>query len=352
MRAEPVRETLQGVFSSSYRRLVVQLHGVVGDAAEAEDLVQEAFVRASAAGSRFRHVENPEAWLRTTAVDLHRNRWRRLRNRSAARARMDAPAGLPGPEEHVELPDFEQVVKRGHRLRRRRAAMAAGAAALGIALAGYLAGTLREPEAGRPVDGHDDVVETKPYGTGTELELEAGTYEILVGDDMTPTVAFVTLPEGWFGWRGPLRLVDDDSEASVLVLDVAEVVTRPCQPLWFGMEDVGEGPESLVRALRGMPRHQVLQPPEPDDRFGHPATHLRVRALATASCPGGEDFAVWRTDKGLIPTRPLLVTDLWVVDVEGHQVLVAAGRTPAVSPWVLAEQEDVLASVRLERGKG
>jgi RNA polymerase sigma-70 factor (ECF subfamily) len=64
------------VFEASYRRLVVQLYGVVGDLTEAEDLVQEAFVRAAGAGRRFVNVDNHEAWLRRTAVNLYRNRWR------------------------------------------------------------------------------------------------------------------------------------------------------------------------------------------------------------------------------------------------------------------------------------
>ena len=48
-----VEATLGETFHRSYRRLVVQMYGVVGDLGEAEDLVQEAFVRAAAAGRRF-----------------------------------------------------------------------------------------------------------------------------------------------------------------------------------------------------------------------------------------------------------------------------------------------------------
>jgi len=96
-------DVLREVFEGSYRRLVVQLYAVTGDSAEAEDLVQEAFVRAAAAGRRFLQVENHEAWLRTAAINLHRNRWRKMRNLSKIRYRLERPTDLPGLEEHVAV---------------------------------------------------------------------------------------------------------------------------------------------------------------------------------------------------------------------------------------------------------
>ncbi|MBF4762838.1 SigE family RNA polymerase sigma factor [Nocardioides islandensis] len=93
------------VFAASYRRLVVQLYGVTGNAGEAEDLVQEAFVRAYAAGARFRRVDNPEAWLRVTAINLHRTRWRKMRNFARIKDRITGPPDLPGLEEHWEVVD-------------------------------------------------------------------------------------------------------------------------------------------------------------------------------------------------------------------------------------------------------
>jgi len=95
--------TLAEVFASSYRRLVVQMYGVVGNASEAEDLVQEAFVRASAARGRFARVDNPEAWLRTTALNLHRNRWRKRRNFIRVREQLVQPVDLDGLEEHLAV---------------------------------------------------------------------------------------------------------------------------------------------------------------------------------------------------------------------------------------------------------
>jgi RNA polymerase sigma-70 factor, ECF subfamily len=99
------RFTLREVFDLSYRRLVVQLYAVVGDGGEAEDLVQEAFVRASASGARFLRVDNPEAWLRRTAINLHRNRWRKLRNFARIRQQLETPNDLPGLDEHLVVVD-------------------------------------------------------------------------------------------------------------------------------------------------------------------------------------------------------------------------------------------------------
>jgi RNA polymerase sigma-70 factor, ECF subfamily len=98
--------TLSEVFDASYRRLVVQMYGVVGNAGEAEDLVQEAFVRASASGARFLRVDNPEAWLRRTAVNLHRNRWRKVRNFARIRPQLKVRDGdLPGLDQHLMVVD-------------------------------------------------------------------------------------------------------------------------------------------------------------------------------------------------------------------------------------------------------
>ena len=71
-------EQVQQVYAASYRRLVAQLTGVTGDPVEAEDVVMEAFARAVNRPRTFASVDNPEAWLRTVAVNLARSRWRRL----------------------------------------------------------------------------------------------------------------------------------------------------------------------------------------------------------------------------------------------------------------------------------
>jgi RNA polymerase sigma-70 factor (ECF subfamily) len=104
------------IFVASYRRLVVQMYGVTGDAAEAEDLVQEAFVRAAAAGRRFIRVDNHEAWLRTVAVNIQRSRWRKLRNFSRIRERLaEPPTDLPALESRLDVIEALRGLPKGQR---------------------------------------------------------------------------------------------------------------------------------------------------------------------------------------------------------------------------------------------
>lgn len=70
-------DTVRTVFELSYRRLVGQLYGVCGDLAEAEEVVAEAFARAVQHQRTFVRLDNPEAWLRTVAVNVSRSRIRR-----------------------------------------------------------------------------------------------------------------------------------------------------------------------------------------------------------------------------------------------------------------------------------
>jgi len=73
------REAVRQAYSAHYRRLVAALYALTGDYSEAQDLVQEAYARALARSRQFLDVADPEAWLRTVAINLARTRWRRRR---------------------------------------------------------------------------------------------------------------------------------------------------------------------------------------------------------------------------------------------------------------------------------
>lgn len=108
---------LDGLYDASYRRLVVQLYAVCGDLSDAEDAVQEAFVAALVKKRQLRSVANPEAWLRTTALNRLRTGWRH-----AAVVRKYQPK-VPGPQlpvepgpEHVALVTALDQVDRDQRV--------------------------------------------------------------------------------------------------------------------------------------------------------------------------------------------------------------------------------------------
>lgn len=94
------------VYQASYRRLVVQLVGLCGDVSTAEEVVQDAFVRAIARGAAFRETDNPEAWLRKVAVNVARSRWRRMKKLAGLMPRLAEPTTTPDlSADHVTLMD-------------------------------------------------------------------------------------------------------------------------------------------------------------------------------------------------------------------------------------------------------
>ena len=97
---------LDELYAASYRRLVVQLYALCGDVVEAEDVVQEAFVTAIRKRRQLEQVTNPEAWLRTVAVNRLRSGWRH-----AAVVRRFRSA-VPGPQAPLEVgPDHVALVR-------------------------------------------------------------------------------------------------------------------------------------------------------------------------------------------------------------------------------------------------
>jgi RNA polymerase sigma-70 factor, ECF subfamily len=85
-------------YRESYAGLVRQRWAVTGSRQDAEDVVQEAFVRAAARWGQVGTYELPEAWVRRVAIRLARNELRRVRRGLAALLRL-RPAKQDGPSE-------------------------------------------------------------------------------------------------------------------------------------------------------------------------------------------------------------------------------------------------------------
>lgn len=117
-----------GLYLGCYRRLVAQTFALTVDLDRAQDAVDEAFARALAAPRAFGRVDDPEAWLRITALGLARRRerrralvaWfgRRSRGGSAGRDEVSGLEPVHGPllQALRRLPDREREAVSLHHL--------------------------------------------------------------------------------------------------------------------------------------------------------------------------------------------------------------------------------------------
>jgi RNA polymerase sigma-70 factor, ECF subfamily len=91
------REEFAGFYSASFQRLVGQLYAMIGDQSEAQDAVQEAFVRAWARHGKIDRNGAPEAWIRVTAWRIAVSRWQRARDGIRLEALTARPEATAGP---------------------------------------------------------------------------------------------------------------------------------------------------------------------------------------------------------------------------------------------------------------
>lgn len=69
--------TFDAFYIEAFPRLTGQVYAMCGDLAEAQDCVQEAFVRAWDHRRQIDEAQSPDAWVRTVAWRLAVSRWRR-----------------------------------------------------------------------------------------------------------------------------------------------------------------------------------------------------------------------------------------------------------------------------------
>lgn len=105
------QDEFDAFYAGSIRRLIGALYLMTGDADEARDVVQEAFVRAWSKRRTLARADNPEAWVRTVARRLAISRWRKNTNaKTAWQRRADLePGWAAGPDvENLVLQDALQ----------------------------------------------------------------------------------------------------------------------------------------------------------------------------------------------------------------------------------------------------
>jgi RNA polymerase sigma-70 factor, ECF subfamily len=91
------------LYGAHFDRLTLQLYAYVGDVAQAQDLVQEAFCRALQRWDKLSAYDDPVGWVRRVAWNLATSRLRRMRRHTAfLRAQREQHVSAPAPD-HVAL---------------------------------------------------------------------------------------------------------------------------------------------------------------------------------------------------------------------------------------------------------
>ncbi|MEV0565890.1 sigma-70 family RNA polymerase sigma factor [Dactylosporangium sp. NPDC050588] len=99
-----IRDAVGDLYSASYARLVGVVALVAEGRAEAEECVQEAFVRLLGRWEHVSRLDSPEVWVRTVAIRLVSNRRREARSALRALLRHGPPVDESPPgTDRVEL---------------------------------------------------------------------------------------------------------------------------------------------------------------------------------------------------------------------------------------------------------
>ncbi|MFE9688849.1 SigE family RNA polymerase sigma factor [Micromonospora sp. NPDC005806] len=93
----PDVEGFDEFYRGSRQRLLGFVYVLTGNLAEAQDAVQEAYIRAWQRWSTVRGYDDPEAWVRVVASRIAVSRWRSLRSRARAYLRHGVEESIPAP---------------------------------------------------------------------------------------------------------------------------------------------------------------------------------------------------------------------------------------------------------------
>lgn len=104
--------SFEQLYQSDYAAVVGLVYGLTGSRWVAEDLAQEAFLRAHRDWSRVGTMASPGGWVRRVALNLARSRWRRLRSETMARLRITSDEESTLTTTDVESDGFWAEVRR------------------------------------------------------------------------------------------------------------------------------------------------------------------------------------------------------------------------------------------------
>lgn len=96
--ADDEQHDLAALYAASYPRLVAVVGAIARSRSDAEEAVQDAFVRLVVEWPKVSLYDDPEAWVRRVALGFLSNRRRKVRNFLRALSRLGVPPDVPPPD--------------------------------------------------------------------------------------------------------------------------------------------------------------------------------------------------------------------------------------------------------------
>jgi hypothetical protein len=195
-------------------------------------------------------------------------------------------------------------------------------------------------------------------------DIDAGTYRVGEGPDVSPRSFTVTVPDGWSSEQDFVTKGDDESVAGrdvfvgswVLSHVFEDACLRPAGNVPEGLIEARTA-EQLVDALASQGGHETTGPTDASVG-GYPAQRLEFFVP--------EDFDVAACDSDFVrlwpgpgpdmsrgqPMVPGQTMSIHIVDVDGEVAVVIAASLASASATDVAEMEAVLASIQFAEQEG
>ena len=189
--------------------------------------------------------------------------------------------------------------------------------------------------------------------------IEPGSYFIDADlDPSTPLRVSYDIPaEGWVSWIGAGKFGPNDGHVAVSITTVVNLVTHGCKDHLAADPPVGPSVDDLATALSELAPFEVTTAPEDVTIYGYTGKYLELTVpdMSFETCDAG-DLRSWiapmdtaeRGDAFYGYTGPGYTEEIWILDVDGTRLMIAAERSPGSPSEDLAEQAVVLASIRVE----
>ena len=107
-----VPDSFEVLYRQNYAAVVGLVYALSGSRSVAEDLAQEAFLRAHRDWTRVSEMDHPDGWVRRVAMNLARSWLRRLRSETMARLRIGSESAMSPQHADLESEAFWKEVRR------------------------------------------------------------------------------------------------------------------------------------------------------------------------------------------------------------------------------------------------